>query len=104
MTRCGEVSREEGVSLALRSRYGDREVRCFLVTGPSSVRKIDPVFLELKVSLFTSKREVRKGFGSCGRYCIHLPCFDSVCDVEHRFFLASLGALDVAFGMRRRKP
>ena len=75
-----------------------------MVTGPSSVRKIDPVFLELKVSLFTSKREVRKGFGSCGLYCIHLPCFDSVCGVERRLFPVSLGALDVAFGMRRRKP
>ena len=75
-----------------------------MVTGLSSVRKIDPSFLELKVSLFTSKRELRKGFGSCGLYWIHLPCFDSVYGVEHRLFPVSLGALDLAFGMRRRKP
>ena len=93
MTPGREVSREEGVSLALRSRYGDREVRGFLVTGPTSVSTIATAFLALKVNLFTSRREVKKGFGSCSHYWIHLPCYEGVCGVEYQLFSVSLGAV-----------
>lgn len=55
MTRSGKVSRDEGMSLTLRSRYGDGEVGSLFGNWSQLCESTNKsAFLERKVNLFTS--------------------------------------------------
>lgn len=86
MTRTGKVSREKGVSLTLRSRYGDREVgRLFGNWSQLCENTNKSAFLERKVNLFTA---------GCGEESVWKlwpsldPTFplEEVCGLEHLLF------------------